>query len=73
MLAKFHLRPDFIKSQAALFDSLACVSDAALFQNLLDLAVFAKGSVQRDECKLDIARQLKLRISHIDIDNVRAE
>ena len=61
------------KASSTPLDSFARVSDAALFQNLLDLAVFAKGSVQRDECKLDIARQLKRRIPHIDIDDVRAE
>jgi hypothetical protein len=73
VLAKFLLRSDFVESQLTPLDSFARVSDAALFQNLLDLTVFAKGSVQRDECELDIAWQLKLRIPHIDVDNVRAE
>jgi hypothetical protein len=39
----------------------------------LDLTVFAKRSVQCDECKLDIPWQLELRIPHIDVDNVCAE
>ena len=73
MLAEFLFRPDFIESQPALFNSFAGVSKAPRFENLLHLTVFAKGSVQSVEGKINIVRQFKLRVPHIDIDDIRAK
>jgi len=45
----------------------------AKLEQSLQASVFAKGSVQRVEGKINIARQFKLCIPHIDFDDIRAE
>jgi hypothetical protein len=52
---KFFFCPNFVESDLASVYSLTRISDAAAFQNSLELAVFAEGSVNRNERKIDIA------------------
>ena len=73
MITEFFLRSDFIEGASALLNSVARVRNAASFQNLLNLAVLAKSSVQRNECQIHIWRQLEGLIPHIHLDHVRAQ
>src|SRR5437660_11874425 len=65
VITEFFLRSDFIEGASALLNSLARVRNTASFQNLLNLAVLAKSSVQRNECQIHIWRQLEGLIPHI--------
>ena len=56
MLPKFFFCPNFVESGLASLYSLARISDAAALQNSLELAVFAEGSVNGQERKINIAR-----------------
>src|SRR5207248_11586414 len=56
---------NFVERDLARGHALAGVCDSATLQNFLDLAIFAKGSVDRDEREIDIVRQLEILVSHI--------
>src|SRR5437667_361416 len=47
------------------------VRHTAIFQNLLELAVFAKRPVNGEEGEIDISRQLKIFVADIDFENLR--
>ena len=64
---------DFIECGPAFLHAVAGIRHAAIFQNLLELAVFAKRPVNGDEGEIDIFRQLKIFVADIDFDNLRPE
>ena len=72
MLPKFFLGANFVESSLASLYSFARVSDAAVLQNSLDLAIFAEGSVNGEERKIDIVRQFEVLVAHVDIRHLRA-
>ena len=59
---KLLLRANFVEGEPALLHAFPGVGDAAVFQNLLHLAVFAEGAVEGDEGELDVVRQSEVRI-----------
>jgi hypothetical protein len=63
---KFFFGANFVESDLARTDTVAGVSDAAALKNFLNLAIFTKGSMDRIEHEIDIVRQLKILVSHID-------
>src|SRR6185369_6686253 len=63
---KFFFGANFVESYFAPIDTLASVRDPATFQNFLNLAIFAKRPVDRDEGEIDIVRQLEVFVAHID-------
>src|SRR5213082_789497 len=68
---EFLFRFDFIECGPAFFDAIAGIRQTAIFQNLLDLAVFAKRPVNGEEGEIDISRQLKIFVADIDFENLR--
>ena len=69
MLAKFFFRQNFVECREARLDSVTGVRHSALFQNFLELTVFAESSVNGDERKIDIFRKREVFITNIDIDD----
>ena len=63
---EFLFRGNFVESEAALGDAFPGVGDAAIFENLLHLTVFAEGAVQGDECQLNVVRQGEVGILDVD-------
>jgi hypothetical protein len=53
----------------ARLNTVTGVKHAALFQNFLELTVFAESSVDGVERKIDIFRKRKVFITNIDFDN----
>ena len=70
---EFLFRFDFIECGPAFFDAFAGVRHTAIFQNLLELAVFAKRPVNGEEGEIDVSWQLKIFVADIDFENLRAE
>ena len=60
------------KASPAFLHAFAGVGHAAIFQNLLDLAVFAECSVDGDEGEIDVRGQLEIFIANIDLGDFRA-
>ena len=73
VLAKFFFRADLIERCGALFDAISGVTDAALLQNFLQLPVFAKRSVDGEECQIHITGQFEILVPYIDLENVGSE
>jgi hypothetical protein len=65
VLSEFLLRKKFVESLSAPGHALAGVGNAALLENLLQLAVFAEGAMDCDEGDLGVVRQGKIRAPHI--------
>src|SRR5438067_1472329 len=65
-------RANFIESQFASLDAFASVGDAALFEDSLQLAVFAKRSVNGEEGEFDVRRQFEVWTFHIDLEDLDA-
>ncbi len=59
VLTKRLLRANLVESQLAFGDPVAGIGDPALFQNPLHLAVFTKGSVERDEGEIDAGTAIR--------------
>ena len=72
MLQESFFSANFVERDLARGHALAGVCDSATLQNFLDLAIFAKGSVDRDEREIDIVRQLEILIPHIDLHHFGA-
>src|SRR5204862_7579842 len=68
VVAKFLLPEDFVEINLALFYSFTGVSDTAIFENFLQLAILAEGSVNRKKREVDIVGQFEIFIPHIHID-----
>src|SRR5438105_4429321 len=68
VFAKFLFREDFVESDAALFYPITGVSDTAIFENFLQLAILAESSVNGKKCEVDIVGQFEIFILHINID-----
>src|SRR5207245_9773706 len=68
VFAKFLLREDFVESNPALFYSITGVSDTAIFENFLQLAILAEGSVNRKKREVDIVGQFEILIPHIHLN-----
>ena len=71
VLGEFFLRLDFVESEAAAFHVFAGVGHAAVFEDLLQLAVLAEGAVHGDEGQIDVVRQNKVGVLHIDFGDFR--
>ena len=69
---EFLFRGNFVESQAALCDSFAGVRDAAIFENLLQLTVFAESAVNGDESDLGVVRQDEVGILDVNFRDVCA-
>src|SRR5881394_2998960 len=69
---EFSFRPNFIESKLAFFHTVASVGNPARLENSLQLAVLAKGSVNRDEGKIDVVRQIEMLVTNIDLDDFAA-
>src|SRR5205823_196185 len=69
---EFLFRFDFIEGGSAFHYSVAGIGNATIFQNLLELPVFAKRSVDGEEGEINIFRQFKIFIADIDLENLRA-
>ncbi len=72
VLAKFFLRSNLVEGEFTRLYIFTGVRDAAVLENFLHLAVFAERSMQGDECKIDIVRQLKILVAHIHIGDFYA-
>ena len=70
MFLKFLFCTDFIESDLTRIDAVAGVSDTAVFQNFLKLAILAKSSVDCIERQLDIVRKLELFAAHINFYDI---
>src|SRR5205823_4172211 len=73
VLQKFLLRQNLVERDPAFLDAVAGVGNAALFQNFLDLSVFAESSVIGVEAKIYIFRERKVFVPDVDIDHVDPE
>src|SRR5438067_13743973 len=65
-------RTNLVEGQLAFRDAFARVGDAALFEDSLHLAVFAKRSVNGEEGEFDVRGQFEVRTFYIDFENVDA-
>src|SRR6266487_3237284 len=68
VFAKFLFREDFVESDAALFYPIPGVSDTAIFENFLQLAILPESSVNRKKREVDIGGKFEIFIPHIHID-----
>jgi hypothetical protein len=66
---KFLFCSNLVESDLASGDAIAGISDAAAVKDSLKLPIFAKRSVDGIERQINIARQLKIFIPHIDVDH----
>src|SRR6266536_2493239 len=73
VLAKFFFRQNFVECCAARLDSVTGVRHSALFQNFLELTIFAESSVNRNERKIDIFRKREVFITNIANDTSRSD
>src|SRR5262249_49507285 len=69
---EFFLRFDFIEGNLALIYTISGVGNTAIFQNLLDLAVFAEGPMNGEEGDVDVRRELEIFIANIDLEDFRS-